>query len=201
MTETVLAPTGGGVVGERVLAPPDPVPVAPTVATARNAIRTAAVPFACLARQRHALRVRVVVRASQFSAAITANPDAKFSFLDEDVEIIPFFEFYVFAQTIDPPNSSELARGERFFPFPESNNGVFAVQAPKAVVAPIVIAVGSGPQSRLQTLLAQTPTSDHVNLLASTICHEIGHSSAFAMPSPSRGHRRIGRAIQGSRAV
>ena len=85
-------------------------------------------------------------------------------------EVIPFFDFYIFAEDADPVGD-ELALSETMIlSLLNPTNGT------KALATPVVIAKGVGSTSPIKKLLAQIATTDHVNVIAGTICHEIGHT-------------------------
>jgi hypothetical protein len=97
-------------------------------------------------------------------------------------ERIPFFDFYIFAEDKDPPNAVELAHSERRVNVKGSVGGIIASSATKVLHTPIIISKGSGSSSPLRNLLSQIDKADHANLLAGTICHEIGHTFGLKHP-------------------
>lgn len=100
---------------------------------------------------------------------------------------IPFFDFYIFAEDSEPPAATELAHSERLVPVTGSVRGVLATTATKALATPIVIAKGFGATSPLRKLLAQIVDADHTNVLAGTVCHEIGHTLGLKHPIAFKG--------------
>jgi hypothetical protein len=60
--------------------------------------------------------------------------------------------------------------------------GIIAATATKVLHTPIVIAKGSTSNSPMPKLLSQIDRADHANLLAGTICHEIGHTFGVKHP-------------------
>jgi len=108
---------------------------------------------------------------NRLSAAITNNNIGSVSIPAGMEEVIPFFDFYIFAEAADPPNSSELAHSETTIA-----SLLNPAAGTKAAITPIVIAIGFGSGNPLRKMLSQIASADHANLLATTICHEIGHT-------------------------
>ena len=108
---------------------------------------------------------------NRLAAAISANNISSITIPSGMEEVIPFFDFYIFAEDADPPVPTELAHSE---------TGVDSLLSPsaatKALFTPIIIAKGSSSSSPLPKLLGQIDPADHGNVLATTVCHEIGHS-------------------------
>jgi len=139
----------------------------------------------------------------RFAAAIAANTRGTVSIPAGMEERIPFFDFYVFAESSNPPSATEFAHSEGFVTVTGSVGGVIPATATKTLVTPIVIAIGSA-GSQLRKHLAAISTSDHANTLANTICHEVGHtfglrhSVAFrGSPPYETGDAEFGRGTMG----
>jgi hypothetical protein len=119
---------------------------------------------------------------NRLSAAIPANNPATVQIPAGMEEVIPFFDFYIFAESADPPNSVELAHSEDTIDVfltadkPPKPTFVDRTTGNKALTTPVVIASGTGANSSLRRILAQIATTDHANLLATKIGHEIGHT-------------------------
>jgi hypothetical protein len=120
---------------------------------------------------------------NQFAAAISANDPASVTIPDSMSVACPFFDFYVVAESADPP-AGELGRSEFYLDYlfdptaPVLN--VFGVPTTglKRLRTPIVIAKGLSDLSKnpLREALKQIDQADRANPLATTICHEMGHT-------------------------
>ncbi len=110
----------------------------------------------------------------RFAAAINANNFGAVRIPDDMVERIPFFNFYIFVEDAPPSDPTELARSETFTPIHGSTGGILKDQGLKALLTPIIMSKERG--SQLLNTLNRVDGADHANLLASNICHEIGHS-------------------------
>lgn len=95
---------------------------------------------------------------------------------------IPFFDFYIFAEGSEPPTATELAHSERLIAVPGTVGGIIAATTTKVLATPIIIARGASRASPLRKLLSQIAPADHVNALAGTVCHEIGHTLGLKHP-------------------
>lgn len=139
----------------------------------------------------------------RLAAAISANNRGSVKIPDGMEERIPFFEFYVFAEDTAPPSPNELAHSEGFVIVPGSVGGVLQTQGVKALITPIIMATAQG--SPLRQTLGAIASADHVNLLATTICHEIGHTFGLRhavafidKPPYQTGDANFGRGVMGS---
>jgi hypothetical protein len=119
---------------------------------------------------------------NRLSAAIGNNNIGTVSIPSGMEEVIPFFDFYIFAESADPPNATELAHSETTI-----SSLLNPTAATKAGITPIVIAKGFNSGSPLRRLLSQIATTDHANVLATTICHEIGHTFGLRHAVAFRG--------------
>jgi len=108
---------------------------------------------------------------NRFAAAIANNTPEAVLIPDTMVVRVPFFDFFIFAEQAEPPNPNELAHSEGAV-----SGGILPAAAEKLLVTPTIIATGLGSGTPLRALLARVETTDHLNVLASTIAHEIGHS-------------------------
>ena len=116
---------------------------------------------------------------SSFAASVIAGTGgAGITFQDTEVVNVDFFDFFVYAVSGDP-SGDELGRSEMLLPITGSTHGGIVGAGgrnpQKALLKAIEICVGSS-TTGVGGALAKIITTDHVNLVASTICHEIGHS-------------------------
>lgn len=110
-----------------------------------------------------------VNRNGHFMGLKITNPNAAVP--AGNAEVVPFFDFYIVAESADPADPNELANSEGILP------GLLNPRAgTKGLTTPIVISIGTGSANPLRQVLAQIDASDHVNVMAGTICHEIGHT-------------------------
>jgi hypothetical protein len=111
---------------------------------------------------------------SRFAAAISANNARKVIVPNGMEETIPFFDFYVFAEDVDPPDTTELARSESPALIQGTIDGINSSARTKSLHTPIILATKNG--SPLMKLLSQVDAPSRINVLATTICHEMGHT-------------------------
>ena len=104
-----------------------------------------------------------------------ANGDPPVILAGETVQI-PFFDFFICAQNIDPPKG-EVGHSEIIDRVVGANpRATPPVVATKAILAPIVITAGSNSQSGMRKMISTLGGEQTAQLVASTICHEIGHT-------------------------
>jgi hypothetical protein len=108
-----------------------------------------------------------VLAANEKTFADKLEADQSFSFLPTETVQIPFFDFYIVRQDVDP-NGSELAHSE----------SMSAITPPsKSILAPIVLTAGTSNLNGLRKFLsAVSDASLEAMVVATSICHEIGHT-------------------------
>lgn len=109
---------------------------------------------------------RNVRAANEKTFADAMEADKQFSFDPAETVQIPFFDFYIVRQDVDP-NGNELAHSE----------GLSSITPPnKNILAPIALTAGTNSQSGLRKFLGGLPANLQPIIIAQSICHEIGHT-------------------------
>lgn len=110
---------------------------------------------------------RNVQAANEKSFADKMEADQGFSVLASESVQIPFFDFYIVRQDVDP-NGNELAHSE----------GLQTIVPPnKTILAPIVLTAGTSNLNGLRKFLSSLSDANlQAMVVAQSICHEIGHT-------------------------
>lgn len=108
-----------------------------------------------------------VLPANEKSFADRMEADQTFSVLATESVQVPFFDFYIVRQDVDP-NGNELAHSE----------GMMTISPPnKTILAPIVLTAGTSNLNGLRKFLSSlSDASLQAMVVAQSICHEIGHT-------------------------
>jgi hypothetical protein len=110
---------------------------------------------------------RNVLPANEKSFADRMEADQTFSALATESVQIPFFDFYIVRQDVDP-NGNELAHSE----------GMMTIVPPnKTILAPIALTAGTSNLNGLRKFLSSLSDANlQAMVVAQSICHEIGHT-------------------------